>query len=347
MALQGARRYGRPVAALSVPDGPFAAFTSRDLAYAQDDGMPFPGWAPPLLNDEEAKAGYEAGERVAVIAGDPADPHAGLVLDKRNSRLTLHTAGSMQLSYAGADLALAEALWTAGDHQYWARRTSAVQLRVSRRPVGAVVWTEEHLAHAPDGEAETVDWPEFGGWSALADARTAPWVGEGTLELLDADGWMLDAWEAVELLAQWRDLGRRYDAPRAFGLPAETAAKLAEPLGWQAAGRKWRKSDEVKLPGGGNAVVVTDAIFSAGAGASGEIVTTVTSGAVEVALDLPSATARAEMRRGQRPGSYPRPSTGAQVAVTAILEAGGAAHDAVVVAIRNGQLPEAWATVFG
>jgi hypothetical protein len=330
------------------PVGPFAAFTSRDLAYAMDDGMPFPGWAPPLLTDDQARAGYETGERIAVIAGDPADPVAGLVLDKRNSRLTLRTAEpARQLSYAGADLALAEALWTASDHQCWARRKSAIALRVARRPVGAVVWTEELLAHAPDGETETVSWPEFGGWSALADARPAPWVGEGTLELIDADGWILDAWEAVDLLSQWRDLGRRYDAPRAFGLPPETAAKLAEPLGWRVAGRKWRKADELDLTGGGHAVVVTDAIFSAGAGASGEIVSTVTAGEVEVVLDLPSATARSEMRRGRRPGTYPRPSTGAQVAVTAILEAGGVAHDAVVGAVREGRLPEGWATVFG
>lgn len=332
----------------SVTGGPFEAFTSRDLAYAQDDGMPFPGWAPPLLTDDEAQTGYEAGERIAVIAGDPADPVAGLVLDKRNSRLTLRTAEPpMQLSYAGADLALAEALWSVGDHQCWARRSSAKQLRVSRRTAGAVVWTEEFLAHAPDGESETVSWPEFGSWSALADARPAPWVGEGTLDLVDADGWILDAWEGVDLLSVWRDLGRRYDAPRAFGLPAETAVKLAEPLGWTAAGRKWRKTDDLDLPGGGHAVVVTDAIFSAGAGASGEIVTTVTAGEVEVVLDLPSATARSEMRRGQRPGSYPRPSTGAQVAVMAILEAGGAAHDAVVGAIRDGLLPSEWASIFG
>ncbi len=310
--------------------------------------MPFPGWEPPLLTDDEARAGYEAGERVAVIAGDPTDPVAGLVLDKRNTRLTLRIADpALQLSYAGADLALAEALWTRGDHQCWARRVSAVQLRIARRPVGAVVWTEEHLAHAPHGETEMVSWPEFGDWAALADARPAPWVGEGTLELIDADGWILDAWEAIDLLTRWRELGRRYDAPRAFGLPPETAAKLAEPLGWHVVGRKWRKADKLDLDDGEHVVVVTDAVFSAGAGASGEIVTTVTAGGVEVVLDLPSATARSEMRRGQRPGSYPRPSTGAQVAVTAILEAGGAAHDAVVSAVHEGQLPPQWATAFG
>jgi hypothetical protein len=308
--------------------------------------MPFPGWAPPLLTDEEARTGYEAGERIAVIAGDPADPTAGLVLDRRNARMSVRTANpAVQLSYAGAELALTEAVWTAGEHQCWARRVSATQLRVSRRTPGAVVWTEELLAHAPDGDAETLGWPGFGEWAVLAEIP-APWVGDGDLELIDADGWILDAWEAVDLLSVWRDLGRRYDAPRAFGLPAETAAKLAEPLGWHLAGRKWRKAEEIST-GGRQVVVVTDAIFSAGAGASGEIVTTVTAGNVEIVLDLPSATARSEMRSGKRPGSYPRPSTGAQVAVTAILEAGGAAHEAVVNAIRDGNVPGQWAAIFG
>ena len=332
---------------MAAPAGPFAAFATSDLAYAADDGMPFPGWAPPLLTDDEARAGYEAGERIAVIAGDPADPVAGLVLDRRNARLAVRTADpALQLAFAGADLVLAEAVWTAGDHQCWARRVSAAQLRVARRESGAVVWTEELLAHAPDGESETVTWPEFGDWASLADAGPAPWVGENALELIDADGWILEAWEAIDLLTRWRDLGRRYDAPRAFGLPPETAAKLAEPLGWHLAGRKWRKADEISA-GGASVVVVTDAVFSAGAGASGEIITTVTAGEVEVVLDLPSATARSEMRSGKRPGSYPRPSTGAQVAVTAILEAGGAAHQAIVDAVRDGKLPGRWAKVFG
>jgi hypothetical protein len=309
--------------------------------------MPFPGWAPPLLTDDEARTGYEAGERIAVIAGDPAEPVAGLVLDRRNTHLSVRTADpALQLSYGGADLTLAEALWTAGDRQCWARRSSAAQLRVARRQTGAVVWTEELLAHAPDGDSEAVSWPEFGDWGSLAAAGPAPWVGEDTLELIDADGWILDAWEAIGLLAQWRDLGRRYDAPRAFGLPPETAAKLAEPLGWHLAGRKWRKADEIAAKHA-NATIVTDAIFSAGAGASGEIITTVTAGSIQVVLDLPSATARSEMRSGKRPGSYPRPSTGAQVAVTAILEAGGAAHDAVVTAVRDGKIPSRWAEVFG
>ena len=161
---------------MSAPAGPFAAFATSDLAYAADDGMPFPGWAPPLLTDDEARAGYEAGERIAVIAGDPADPVAGLVLDRRNAHLAVRTADpSLQLSYGGAETALAEAVWTAGEHQCWARRASPAQLRVSRRSLGAVVWTDELLAHAPDGDGETVGWPEFGEWATLSDTP-APWV---------------------------------------------------------------------------------------------------------------------------------------------------------------------------
>jgi hypothetical protein len=337
------------------PPGPFAAFASRDLAYARDDGMPFPGWAPPLLTDDEARAGYAAGERLAVIAGDPADPTAGLVLDRHNARLAVRCAEPpLQLVYAGADLALAEAVWCDGSgRRCWARRVSPVQLRVARRPTGAVVWVEELMAFAPGGPraapAEQLRWPEFGGWAALAAAPAAPWVGEGALELIDADGWVLDALEAAGVPARWRELGRKYDAPRAFGLPPEVQATLAEPLGWHPAGRKWRKASEVPFGGAGQpgAAVVTDATFSAGAGASGEIVTTVTSGQVQVVVDLPAVTARTEMRRGTLPGTYPRPSTGAQVAVTAMLEVGETAHETVVNAVREGQVPPEWAGAFG
>ncbi len=310
--------------------------------------MPFPGWAPPLLTDDEARLGYEAGERIAVIAGDPADPVAGLVLDKRNARLSVRTAEpAMQLSYTGADLALAEALWMAGDHQCWARRTSATQLRVARRPRGAVVWTEELLAHAPDGASESVSWPEFGAWAELTETGPAPWVGEGRLELIDADGWILDAWESAELLTQWRELGHRYDAPRAFGLPPETQAKLAEPLGWHAVGRKWRKADEIAGTGGSSAVIVTDARLlrrrrrerrdhhdrhrRAGRDRPRPAFRDRTIGDEKRQASgfLPATLDRCPSSRHGHPGGR------------------GRAHDAVVAAVRDGQLPRQWTSVFG
>ncbi len=341
-------RYGRPVAA---PAGPFAAFGGSDVSYALDDGMPFPGWAPALLTDAQAEAGYAAGKRIAVIAGDPADPVAGLVLDGHNSRLAVRQAGPpCQLVYSGPDLTLAEALWTdAEERQCWARRASADRLRVSRRPAGAWIWVEELLAYAPASQLESLAWPVFGDWGALTSAAPPPWVLEDALDLIDADGWMLNALEEAGAPARWRELGRKYDAPRAFGLPAEMQVKLAEPLGWVAAGRRWRKSDQVAADDAGKpgALVVTDALFAAGAGASGEIATTVTCGEVSVTVDLPSATPRAEALRGDTPGRPPRPSTGAQVAVTAILEAGGLAHDAVVSAVKAGRIPAQWPSVFG
>lgn len=332
---------------MGTPLGPFAAFRETDLAYARDDGMPFPGWAPPLLSDDDARAGYQAGARVAVIAGDPADPVAGLVLDKDNGRLALRQAEPpLQLSYAGAELSLAEAVWRdAGGRECWARRISPGQLRVARRPPGAAVWVEELLAFVSADPGEQIDWPAFGDWHALGNGGTPPWIGEGALRLIDADGWILDALESVSVPQQWRELGRKYDAPRAFGLPPEVQAKLAEPLGWRPAGRKWRKMEEVNLDVSSSlaAVIVTDAVFTAGAGASGEIVTTVTVGSVEVTVDLPSVAVRCEMRSGKLPGSYPRPSTGAQVAVTAMLEVGGLGHEAVVRAAREGKIPDEWA----
>jgi hypothetical protein len=326
---------------------PFADFESgADLAYALDDGMPFPGWTPPLLTDAEAAAGYEAGERMAVIAGDPADPSSGLVLDRRNVRLALRCADpAIQLVYAGEPLALAEALWwDSEDRECWARRTSPHELRISRRPRGAAIWVEEFLAHVAAHDRELVDWPEFGEWAALTSIEAAPWIGQDVLELVDADGWMLDALEAAGVTASWRELGRKYDAPRAFGLPPEVQEKLAIPLGWEAAGRRWRKSDEIAGTEAEPATeVTTDAMFAAGAGASGEVVTTVSRGKVKVVLGLPAAVGRTETRAGKPASpSHPRPSTGAQVAVTAMLEAGGVAHDAIVQAVRDGALPTGW-----
>jgi hypothetical protein len=324
---------------------PFADFAGgADLAYATDDGMPFPGWTPPLLSDADASAGYAAGERMAVIAGEPSDPVAGLVLDRNNRRLALRRAEpAVQLVYTGEPLSLTEALWwDPQDRQCWARRTSPEELRISRRPRGAVLWVEELLAHAVADGTEQLDWPVFGEWASLAAVPLAPWIGEKDLDLVDTDGWMLDALEATGVIATWRELGRKYDAPRAVGLPPEVQEKLAVPLGWELAGRRWRKSDEI--PGDGvKTSVTTDAMFAAGAGASGEVVTTVTHGKIKVVLGLPAAVGRVETRAGNPASpSQPRPSTGAQIAVTAILEAGGVAHEAIAQAVRDGGVPAGW-----
>ncbi len=324
------------------------ALESGPIAYALDDGMVFPGWAPPLLADAEAEAGYAAGERIAVLAGDPADPACGVVLDRRNARLTVRIADPVVLlAYAGAEPALTEARWAAPDGtERWARRQSPTRLQVSTRSPGAVVWQHEWLVTRPLAQDPVLSWPDFGSWTALTDGvrESAPgWIAADALDLVDADGWMREAFEACDVLTTWRELGAKYDAPRAFGLPAEVQAKLAEPLGWQAAGRKWRLTDAVTTPAGEPVSVVSDAVFTAGAGASGEIVTTVQQGALAVALDLPTAVARSRSLQGDRGGSHPRPSTGAQVAVTAILEAGVAAHDAVVASVREGRLPAEWA----
>jgi hypothetical protein len=328
-------------------DPPFADFMSgADLAYALDDGMPFPGWTPPLLADAEAEAGYEAGERMAVIAGEPADPAAGLVLDRKNARLALRRADpALRLVYTGEPLALTEALWwDAEDRECWARRTSPAELRISRRPRGAVLWVEELLAHVDAHERELVEWPEFGSWDALSSVAVAPWIERDVLELVDADGWILDALEASGVTTTWRELGRKHDAPRAFGVPPEVQEKLAVPLGWEAAGRRWRKSTEIEgSDGQPSTEVVTEALFAAGAGASGEVVTTVKRGKIKIVLGLPEAVGRVETRAGSPASpSHPRPSTGAQIAVTAILEAGTVAHEAIVAAVRDGAVPAGW-----
>lgn len=337
------------------PHSPFANFAAvksdsaaagADLSYALDDGMPFPGWTPPLLTDEQARAGYDAGERMAVLAGEPSDPAAGLVLDRQNRRLALRRADpSMQLVYTGEPLVLAEALWwDTSDRECWARRVSPEQLRISRRARGVAIWVEEFLAHPVADAAEQLEWPEFGEWATLAAIPTAPWIGPDALTLVDADGWMIDALEAAGVTRTWRELGGKYDAPRAFGLPPEVQEKLAEPLGWTAAGRRWRKSDAVPGSAGEPAAeVTTDAMFAAGAGASGEVVITVSQGKTKVVLGLPGAVGRSEARAGKLEfPSHPRPSTGAQVAVTAMLEAGGVAHEAIVQAARNGVIPADW-----
>ena len=320
---------------------------SGPIAYARDDGMVFPGWAPPLLADAEAESGHGAGERIAVLAGDPVDPACGLVLDRRNARLTVRTADSVVLlAYAGAEPALAEARWAAPDGtEHWARRAGPNRLQVATRSPGAVMWQHEWLATRPAAQDPALAWPDFGDWAKLTDGvrESAPgWIAAGALDLIDADGWMLAAFEQSGVLTTWRELGAKYDAPRAFGLPAEVQVKLAEPLGWEAAGRKWRLTDVLTTLAGESVSVVSDAVFTAGAGGSGEIITTVQQGSIAVTLDLPSAVARSRSLQGDRGGGYPRPSTGAQVAVTAILEAGVQAHGAVVTSVREGRLPADW-----
>ncbi len=130
-------------------DSPFAPFAGQtDLVYACDDGMPFPDWIPPLLSESEARDGYAAGERIAVIAGDPANPVAGLVLDRRNAHLALRTADPvLLLVYEKDPLAVAEVTWwDAEGRECWGRRIAPRQVRVARRPRGAVLWVEELLA---------------------------------------------------------------------------------------------------------------------------------------------------------------------------------------------------------
>ena len=238
-------RYRRPVA---VTRRTVRGIHVARPRYALDDGMPFPGWAPSLLTDDEAEAGYEAGERIAVIAGDPADPVAGLVLDTRNSRLTVRPADPpCSLSYRGADLALAEAVWTdAEDRQCWARRAAAHRLRVvpatdRRRGLDRGIACARAERRGRDRRLARLRRVGRAG-----RAGPPPWVQEDALDLIDADGWILDALEDAGVLTQWRELGRKYDAPRAFGLPAEMQVKLAEPLGWEAAGRRWRKSERAR-----------------------------------------------------------------------------------------------------
>jgi hypothetical protein len=331
------------VKAAADPVAGLAALAAGPYAYAIDDGMAFPGWTPPLLSDDEARTGYEAGERVAVLAGEPQDPGCGVVLDRRNARLAVRLAEpDVQLVYAGGDPVLAEARWRSGDIEHWGRRQSAGRLQISTRTIGQAIWADEWFAARPAEADPGLPWPAFGEWPDLAERvrGSAPgWIADGGLDLVDADGWMLEAMQACGVLTTWAELGEKYDAPRAFGLPAEVHENLAGPLGWHAAGRKWRLADAVTGPAGESVTVTSDAVFTAGAGASGEIVTTVEAGPVSVTLDLPTATARSRQGVG---GSYPRPSTGAQVAVTAILEAGLAAHGAVIDAVRAGRLPQGW-----
>jgi hypothetical protein len=203
------------------------------------------------------------------------------------------------------------------------------------------VWVEELLARAP--EPEVVAWPEFGDWSALARIDRRPgndWWDAGVLDPVDADGWLLDELDEQNVATRWRELARRYDAPRAFGQPPEVQAKLAEPLGWHAQGRRWRRSAESR-----ETTLITDVSFVAGAGGGSEVILTVARGPVEVALTLPAATCRLEGRKTGVPGSpaQPRPSASAQVGIVAVLELAGEVHDVVLQAIADGGVPDGWA----
>jgi hypothetical protein len=318
-----------------------------DLSYAADDGMPFPGWAPPPIDEGEARERYEAGDRFAVLAGTPTDPDATLVVDRRNNRVVVTRAvpRHVQIFTGKNELMLTAASWTAdpgteGAVEWAAERRTTDLLRLRRRPGGAAVWLDELLAGAP--EPETAEWPEFGSWSTLAhtgrDGRPQ-WWDDGALEPVDADGWLLDELEERDIAARWRELARKQDAPRAYSQPPEVQAKLAEPRGWRAQGRRWRRTAESR-----GATLITDVSFVAGAGGGSDVTFTVTRGSVEVVLGLPAATGRLEARVLGLPRSpaQPRPSASAQVGITAVLDISGEAHDAILAAITDGAVPDGW-----
>jgi hypothetical protein len=326
-------------------------FDGHPLSYAVDDGLPFPGWAPPEIDEAQAEQRYEEGDRFAVLAGPPTDPVAALVIDRGNSRVVVTQADPRhQLVLTGKNaLVLATAMWGSGVGpdavELAAERRTKDLLRVRRRPAGAAVWLEELLGRPGDAAADGQEepWPEFGEWAGLARIERRPgagWWDDGGLELVDADGWLLDELDTRDIAGRWRDLARRYDAPRAYGQPPEVQARLAEPLGWRPQGRRWRRTSESR-----GATLITDVSFVAGAGGGSDVILTVTRGAVDVVLTLPAATARLEARRPGLPASpaQPRPSAAAQVGVTAVLELAGEVHDAVTSAIAEGAVPDGWA----
>jgi hypothetical protein len=322
----------------------------QPLSYAIDDGMPFPGWAPPSIDEAEAQERYEAGDRFAVLAGDSTDPVAALVLDHRNGRVVVTRADPRhQLVLTGKkDLMQAGAAWGSGTGaprmEWLAERGPNELLRLRRRPAGTAVWVDELLARPPEPEdADRQPWPQFGEWSTLARIERRPgkdWWDEGVIDPIDADGWILDELDEHDVADRWRELARRYDAPRAFGQPPEVQAKLAEPLGWRAQGRRWRRSSDSR-----GTTLITDVSFVAGAGGGSEVLLTVTRGPIEVALTLPAATGRLEARERGVAGNpaQPRPSASAQVGITAVLELAGEVHEALTEAIGEGAVPDGWA----
>jgi hypothetical protein len=328
-------------------------FEGLPLSYAVDDGVPFPGWAPPALDEDEARDRYERGERFAVLAGEPTDPEAALVLDRRNGRAVVTARGpGRRLVFTGKDpLHLAEAAWRSevGEraNELIAERTRRHLLNVRRRPVGVPVWVEELLAAHAVAPAEQEPWPEFGDWSGLARSDRDPgadWWDDPPESLVDADGWLLDVLDDLDLAQRWRELARKYDAPRAYGLPPPVQAKIAEPRDWRAQGRRWRRAAGVA-----GTTVLVDVSFVAGAGGGSDVMITVSRDPVEVLLTLPAATARLEARRTGRTGSpaQPRPSASAQVALGAVLDLAGEVFDAVRAAVAEGAVPPGWQRLAG
>lgn len=313
-----------------------------DLSYAEDDGMPFPGWSPPALTVDEAADRYEAGDRFGVLAGSTTDPSAALVVDVRNARVVVTQADPRHvLVFSGKkELTLTEAAWSSASDEWRAETRSKDLLRLRRRPVGAVVWVDELLARAPQPIVE--GWPSFGEWDSLArlDREGPQWWQEGVLDPVDADGWLLDEFAEHGITERWRELARKQDAPRAYSQPPEVQAKLAEPLGWRSQGRRWRRSTERR-----DTTLITDVSFVAGAGGGSDVTVTVRRGDVEVSLGLPAATSRQETRKlgAPRNPSQPRPSASAQVGITAVLQLAGEAHDAIAMAIDDGAVPDGWA----
>jgi hypothetical protein len=323
-------------------------FEGRPISFAVDDGMPFPGWAPPPLDEQEARDRYEDGDRFAVLAGPPSDPVAAMVLDRRNGRAVVTTAEpARRLVFTGRHpLRLQEASWQSrrGDEpvDLAAERFTERLLRVRRRRGGVPVWVENLFAVHPQRPTEQAEWPEFGDWTGLARDVQEPgeqWWDEPAEDLVDADGWLLDVLDELDLAARWRDLARRYDAPRAYGLPPPVQAKLAEPRDWRSQGRRWRRAGEAA-----GATVLTDVSFVAGAGGGCDVAVTVLKEPVEVVVTLPAATARLEARRAGRVGSpaQPRPSASAQVAIVAVLELAAEVFDAVTAAVADGAVPDGW-----
>jgi hypothetical protein len=320
-------------------------FDGQTLSFAVDDGMPFPGWAPPSLTEDEAAERYDAGERFAVLAGSPSDPVATLMVDRRNGRVVVtRVEPRCAVVLMGKnDLSLTAARWSTTDGENvvdWSGERAKELVRLQRRPAGSPVWVEELLAEAP--AAVTEAWPEFGNWGALAriDRPEAPaWWQDGTLDPVDADGWILDELDERGIASRWRELARKQDAPRAWSQPPEVQAKLAEPLGWRPQGRRWRRTAESR-----GATLITDVSFVAGAGGGSDVTFTVTRAGVEVSLGLPTATARIEARALGAPRSptQPRPSASAQIGITAVLELAGEAHEAIASAIDDGAVPDGW-----